>query len=240
MRKALGATRKQLIIQFVGESIIVAVVAMLIALALVELLMPAFAAFLEADMPVSYFGADGILLPVLALVLVVGILGGLYPAFFLSRFEPASVLKANKSSSETPGTGRLRNVLVVAQFAVSIGADHLHRGDLRPDRLRPHRRSRLQPQQHPADRRAAALPAARKGRRCWSNACARVPGVQSAGRTTIGVVTDNNNNTGVMVPGRTEPTTIGSLRGRRGLPRRDGHADWSPAAGSTTAGRWTT
>ncbi len=42
----------------------------------------------------------------------VGILGGLYPAFFLSRFEPATVLKANKSSSETPGTGRMRNVLV--------------------------------------------------------------------------------------------------------------------------------
>ena len=102
LRKALGATRQQLIMQFVGESIIVAVVAMTIALALVELLMPAFAAFLEADMAVSYFSADGIFLPVLALVLIVGILGGLYPAFFLSRFEPASVLKANKSSSETP------------------------------------------------------------------------------------------------------------------------------------------
>ena len=51
---------------------------------------------------------------------LVGALGGLYPAFYLSRFEPASVLKANKSSAETPGTGRLRNVLVVAQFAVSI------------------------------------------------------------------------------------------------------------------------
>ena len=120
LRKALGATRKQLIVQFVGESIIVAVVAMLIALAMVELLLPAFAAFLEADIQVAYFGMDGIVLPVLGLVLIVGILGGLYPAFFLSRFEPASVLKANKSSSETPGTGRLRSVLVVAQFAVSI------------------------------------------------------------------------------------------------------------------------
>jgi putative ABC transport system permease protein len=48
-------------------------------------------------------------------------LGGLYPAFFLSRFQPAQVLKANKSSAETPGSGRLRSVLVVGQFAVSIG-----------------------------------------------------------------------------------------------------------------------
>ncbi|MGZ8312940.1 MAG: ABC transporter permease, partial [Allosphingosinicella sp.] len=97
LRKALGATRRQLVVQFVGESIIVAVVAMLIALALVELLMPTFAAFLESDIRVGYFGTEGIVLPVLLLVLIVGILGGLYPAFFLSRFEPATVLKANKS-----------------------------------------------------------------------------------------------------------------------------------------------
>ena len=105
LRKALGATRRQLITQFVGESIIVAVVAMLIALALVELAMPRVAGFLDADLGVTYFGAEGILLPVLGLVLVVGVLGGLYPAFFLSRFEPATVLKANKSSSETPAPG---------------------------------------------------------------------------------------------------------------------------------------
>src|SRR3546814_5571620 len=80
-----------------------------------------FAAFLDADLSVSYFGADGILLPVLLLVVIVGVFGGLYPAFFLSRFQPASVLKANKSSAETPGTGHLRNALVIAQFAVSIG-----------------------------------------------------------------------------------------------------------------------
>src|SRR3546814_4848339 len=77
--------------------------------------------FLDADLSVSYFGADGILLPVLLLVVIVGVFGGLYPAFFLSRFQPASVLKANKSSAETPGTGHLRNALVIAQFAVSIG-----------------------------------------------------------------------------------------------------------------------
>jgi putative ABC transport system permease protein len=61
------------------------------------------------------------LLPVLELVLVVGAAGGLYPAFYLSRFQPAAVLKANKSSAEAQGSGRLRNILVVAQFAVSIG-----------------------------------------------------------------------------------------------------------------------
>ena len=154
LRKALGASRRQLIVQFIGESIIVAVVAMLIALALVELLLPPLAGFLEADLAVSYFGADGIVLPVLVLVVVVGILGGLYPAFFLSRFEPATVLKANKSSSETPGTGRMRSVLVVAQFAVSIGliicTAVIYGQTVYARTARP----RLQPQQHPADRGA--------------------------------------------------------------------------------------
>src|SRR5205085_1636310 len=64
---------------------------------------------------------DGMLLPIVGLTLLVGAAGGVYPAFYLSRFQPAQVLKANKSSAEASGTGRLRSVLVVAQFAVSIG-----------------------------------------------------------------------------------------------------------------------
>ena len=208
LRKALGATRKQLITQFVGESIIVAVVAMVIALAMVELLIPSFAAFLDADMRVTYFGAEGIIIPVLLLVVIVGILGGLYPAFFLSRFEPASVLKANKSSSETPGTGRLRNVLVVAQFAVSIAliictaviygqtvyARTVDPGYNRSNILQIDELQRYQ--------------LLEKGQ-MLAERMRRVPGVQSAGLTTIGVATDNNNNTGVMIPGRSDPVTIG-------------------------------
>ena len=121
LRKVLGATRRQLIVQFVSESILISAVAMLLALALVELLVKPFAAFLEADLALSYFGSDGILLPAIALTLLVGIVSGLYPAFFLSRFQPATVLKANRSAAETPGSGRLRTALVILQFAVSIG-----------------------------------------------------------------------------------------------------------------------
>lgn len=121
LRKVLGARRKQLVTQFLGESMLLTAVAMLIALALVELGLPYLSAFLNTELEVSYAGANGILLPVLLLWLLVGLAGGLYPAFYLSRYQPGEVLKANKSAAEPLGTGRLRSVLVVAQFAVSIG-----------------------------------------------------------------------------------------------------------------------
>ena len=121
LRKVLGATRGQLITQFIGESILLAAIAMLVALAIVELALPALNAFLKADIQLHYFAVEGLLLPVIGLTLLVGLAGGVYPALVLSRFEPARVLKANKSGADTEGSGRLRNILVVAQFAVSIG-----------------------------------------------------------------------------------------------------------------------
>jgi putative ABC transport system permease protein len=121
LRKVLGASRRQLVVQFIGESVLVTALAMLVALAAVELLLPTFNRFLDADIALTYLGGGGVLLPVIALVLLVGAAGGLYPAFYLSRFQPARVLKANKSSAEAAGSGQLRNMLVVGQFAVSIG-----------------------------------------------------------------------------------------------------------------------
>ena len=121
LRKVLGATRQQLVVQFVAESILISAVAMLLALALVELLVKPFGAFLDSEISLSYFGKGGILLPAILLTLLVGILSGLYPAVFISRFHPAQVLKANRSAAETPGSGRIRATLVVFQFAVSIG-----------------------------------------------------------------------------------------------------------------------
>jgi putative ABC transport system permease protein len=121
VRKVLGAKRRQLIGQFLGESMLLVAIAMLIALALIELTLPAFSSFLDAGLDIHYLGADGLLLPALGLTLLVGLMGGIYPAFHLSRYKPATVLKANKSSTDPQGSGRLRNILVVAQFAVSIG-----------------------------------------------------------------------------------------------------------------------
>jgi putative ABC transport system permease protein len=121
LRKVLGASRSQLIVQFLGESVVMAAVAMLLALTIVELVTPWIGAEVGADIRIAYLGPTGMLLPALGLFLATGLLGGLYPAFYLSRFRPAEVLRANKSSVETPGNGRFRTGLVMIQFAIAIG-----------------------------------------------------------------------------------------------------------------------
>jgi putative ABC transport system permease protein len=209
LRKVLGANRKQLILQFLGESILVAALAMIVALAMVELLLPYFSRFLDSDLTVSYWGAGGLLLPIIGLVLLVGAAGGLYPAFYLSRFQPAQVLKANKSSAEASGSGRLRNILVVAQFAVSIGliiCTAIVYGQTVFARTA-----------DPGYKRAGLIQVDGIGRRqlvplgdTLVREIERVPGVVSVGRTNIGISTGNSSSTGVMVPGNPEPVTIGT------------------------------
>ena len=100
---------------------LIAGISMVLALAFVEMLLPALSGFLDADLAMTYFGTDGMLLPIVVLTLIVGAAGGIYPAFYLSKFQPAQVLKANKSTAEATGSGLLRNFLVVGQFAISIG-----------------------------------------------------------------------------------------------------------------------
>ncbi len=216
LRKVLGANRKQLIVQFVGESILISAVSMLLALALVELLVKPFAAFLEADLTLNYFGRDGVLLPAIGLTLLVGVLSGLYPAFFLSRFQPAQVLKANRSAAETPGSGRLRTALVVLQFAVSIGliictavvygqtvfARSIDPGYKRNNILQVDEMSRAQ-----LIPRGEAI----------AEQMRRVPGVVAVGRTGIGVSTDNNNNNFLIPPGSNKQVLIGQYEVDEGL-----------------------
>jgi putative ABC transport system permease protein len=209
LRKVLGANRKQLISQFLGESTILAIVSMLTALALVELLLPSLARFLDADLAIRYFGAGGILLPVVALVVLVGAVGGLYPALYLSRFRPAEVLKANQSAAEPGSSGRLRNALVVAQFAASIAliictsvvyAQTLFAREADPgfERSGLLQVSNLDADQI-ADQREALVDEVR-----------RIPGVTAAVRTGIGINTPNTITTTLIVPGRTEQVEISS------------------------------
>jgi putative ABC transport system permease protein len=119
VRKVVGATRRQIIGQHLGEAIFTAAVALILALALVELALPSYNAFLKKELALDFVADPAQLWIAFALVGVVGLLGGLYPAVYLSRFRPARVLKANQSSAT--GSPRFRNALVVFQFAISIG-----------------------------------------------------------------------------------------------------------------------
>jgi putative ABC transport system permease protein len=119
LRKTLGARRKQLILQFLGEALLAALLGLVLALGLVEILLPQFSAFLQRPVAFSYLHDPGLLLSLLGVAAVAGLVSGFYPALVLSRFRPAETLRAN--SSGRAGSGKLRDLLVVLQFAVSIG-----------------------------------------------------------------------------------------------------------------------
>lgn len=117
LRKVVGAVRGQLVMQFIGESILISFVSLLIALLLVWLLLPAFNKLAGKELAVSLF--DWQLLLVLGgIALVTGLLSGSYPALFLSSFKPVKVLKGNVR--KMGGNLVFRNTLVVMQFVVSI------------------------------------------------------------------------------------------------------------------------
>ena len=120
IRKVMGATRRMLMWQFVGEAVAIALAAGLIGAALMEMALPAVSAVLGEPVHAEYLGPDGILAPLVGLCLVVGLAAGAYPALALSRFRPASVL----ASARAPGGGRagtrLREALAIGQFAIAI------------------------------------------------------------------------------------------------------------------------
>jgi len=117
IRKVLGSIRKQLIHQFLGESLLLSFLGLAVALLLAEIALPTFNALAQKEL--SLLGSPGWLVALLCgIVLATGLVAGSYPAFVLSRFQPASVLKGEVTSS-IRGEG-FRRILVVAQFAISI------------------------------------------------------------------------------------------------------------------------
>ncbi len=118
IRKVVGAERPRLVRQFLGEALVMCLLALLFALLLVEVLNPIFYSYLEREF---YFDPDDWLFyatGVLAMTLFVGLVSGSYPAFFLAKFQPARVLKG-AGDTGTRGA-RLRKSLVVLQFAITV------------------------------------------------------------------------------------------------------------------------
>jgi ABC-type antimicrobial peptide transport system permease subunit len=117
IRKVAGAGRSSLVAQFLGESILVSLIAGLLALAIVELSLPAFSALTERKLSIDYRSLS-FWAYFLGFILLTGLLAGSYPAFFLSSFQPIRVLKGKLLTIH--GAVTPRKVLVVLQFTIAI------------------------------------------------------------------------------------------------------------------------
>ena len=119
LRKLLGAGRGQLILQFLGEAVLVALLSLMLALALAEVLLPLFDQFLQRPIALHYTTDWRLLVLLAAVAVATGLVSGSYPALVMSGFRPASGLRAGDAGPVR--SGGLRSALVVMQFAVSVG-----------------------------------------------------------------------------------------------------------------------
>ncbi|MEZ4771658.1 MAG: ABC transporter permease [Bacteroidia bacterium] len=118
MRKVLGAYRGQVIGQFLGESLVMSFLAIIVALFLISIFLPLFNDLSGKSLTQNQLLQPGFLAGLLGLGAVVGFISGLYPAFYLSSFLPVKVLKGKLKSQ--PGDRLIRKGLVVTQFAISL------------------------------------------------------------------------------------------------------------------------
>jgi putative ABC transport system permease protein len=118
IRKSIGASRAQLGIQFVGESVLLALIALVIALGFVNLVLPYIDKLSGRDLSPLLLSHPGLLVTVFLGTILLGVLSGLYPAIYLSSFQPVKVLKGGGDTGKNKGT--FRNILVVGQFSSAI------------------------------------------------------------------------------------------------------------------------
>ncbi|GAB3990903.1 ABC transporter permease [Spirosoma daeguense] len=119
IRKVLGSVRQSLTYQFLIESLLLTTIALVLALGIVFLALPSFNELAGKTLTLNIVDTAWLVPALLLLGLLVGILAGSYPAFFLSSFKPISVLKGNKFTGDRKSIG-LRSGLVVVQFSISI------------------------------------------------------------------------------------------------------------------------
>ena len=117
MRKVVGASKRKIILQFFGESIFMAFVAHIIAMILVELLLPTFNNISGKQLDINYQSIN-LYVILLSIILFTGLLAGSYPALFLSSFNPLSVIKGVNNKNQ--GNAGFRRVLVIIQFSLSV------------------------------------------------------------------------------------------------------------------------
>jgi putative ABC transport system permease protein len=122
MRKVVGASRGQLLVQFLGESLTFAVISVLLGLLLVHVVLryTAIDSLLGTRIGLDLLEQPGLIVAALGLALLVGLVSGLYPAFYLAAIEPVVALRGSTGGKPASG-GSMRQALVFLQFAISIG-----------------------------------------------------------------------------------------------------------------------
>ena len=118
VRKTLGSSKLKLMFQFITESIFMSFLAVLISIALVELILPLFGNFVGKELKLDFLNNFYTIPLILIFILLTGLLAGSYPAFYLSSFSPINILKSNSGRSNKKQL--LRNTLVIIQFSISI------------------------------------------------------------------------------------------------------------------------
>jgi ABC-type antimicrobial peptide transport system permease subunit len=117
MRKVVGARRKELVHQFFGESLLMAFISLVFAVGLVLVLFPLFNQLSGKDLPLMVLGRLHVILGLLGITLTAGLISGIYPALFLSSFQPVSVLK--KAFISGLRGNSFRRTLVIFQFVLT-------------------------------------------------------------------------------------------------------------------------
>jgi putative ABC transport system permease protein len=118
VRKVMGAGKGKLIGQFIGEAVMMSFIAVLVAVGLIYLAIPSFNTLVQKELSVDIFEPLH-LIYLVSISIITGLLSGSYPAFYLSSFNPITVLK-NIKIKVSAGSGFIRQSLVVIQFSVSI------------------------------------------------------------------------------------------------------------------------
>jgi putative ABC transport system permease protein len=117
VRKSVGSKRGELIFQFIGESTFIALLAFVVAILMAQLLLPYYNGLVDKKLFIDYTSSQFWMFSLL-IILITGIVSGSYPAFYLSAFQPAKVLKGKASTGK--GASTPRKVLVTLQFGFSI------------------------------------------------------------------------------------------------------------------------
>lgn len=120
VRKLMGSSRRQLILQFFGESILISLISLAVAVALVALTLPLFERLVVVQLNLSYLVTVELVIAVVCCAVFLGIVSGFYPALLLSAFNPAQALRSVIGGGKKSLSKFLRKLLVVFQFAISI------------------------------------------------------------------------------------------------------------------------